>query len=87
MQLSLIMAVSEMPSNLRIYTVALLVLLAAAAGAGVVAAYVVGGAALGGNGRASGVAGGGEVALLGALELAFELVDGGLGRRHGNARG
>ncbi len=67
--------------------VALFVFLAGAAGAGVVAAYVAGGAALGGDGRASGVAGRGEVALLGAGEFAFELVDGGSGRRHGDGRG
>lgn len=58
-------------------SMALFIFFAGSAGAGVVAAYFVGGAALGGYGCASGVAGGGQVALFGALELALEFVDGG----------
>jgi hypothetical protein len=64
--------------------VAFFVLLAGAAGAGVVAADFIRDAALGGDGGASGLLGGGEVALLGAGEFAFELVD---GRRGRTARG
>jgi hypothetical protein len=74
-------------TRLRVGSVAFFVLLAAAAGAWVVAAYVVGGASLGGDGRASGVAGCGQVAFFRALELAFEFVDGGARGGCGDARG
>jgi len=71
-------------AKLCVGSVALLVLLAGAAGAGFVAADFVGDAALGCDGGAAGLLRGGEVALLGALELALEFVDGGLRRATGS---
>ena len=66
---------------------AFFVFLAGAAEAGVVAADFGSGAALRGGvccGGASGLFGGGEVALLVALELALQGVDGGAGRARGD---
>ncbi len=68
---------------------AFLVFFTGAAEAGVVAADLSAGAALGGGGcgrRASGLFGCGEIALLVALELALEGVDGG-GRSAGGNGG
>ena len=72
---------------LGVGSVAFFILFAGAAEAGVVAADFGAGAALRGGvccGGASGLLGGGEVALLVALELALQGVDGGAGRARGN---